>query len=207
MTDIRTTEISGLFERWLERYSPPAQIRENERAQQDEARALLGVLLRFAPSSGYADFIATALDRLEYQMKTRAWPSKGEIGAVCSNLRKEGRQVAVDMTGEAVDMTDAAVAARRMRAGAPVGEFALWGSLAVEIAARGLIDADIMRQYRSGAFFARKAASDEAAALAWEAERKAAHEAAKAVWRDREEPQSRDVSIRTRSGIPQGFVA
>lgn len=185
MTDMRTAEISGLFSRWLERYSPPQSIRDNERAQQDEAAALLGVILKFAPRSDYADFTARVLDQVEYQMKTRAWPTKGELGAVCSNLRKSADWARKDLSGEERDMSPAGIAARRMQAGEPVGECWLWGSGACEIAARGLVDRATMDRYRSGAFLARKAIYGEASALAWETARKADHEAAKAVWKAR----------------------
>lgn len=209
MTSLRNAEIAKHLNDWLfsGRYNPPRDFRGNERAEQAEAEALLGVLLKFAPQVDPSPFIKRVLDQLEYQMKVRVWPNKGELGAVCANIRKEAPPSDSAGSGREVDMTDAAVTARKMQAGLPVGEGALWGSLAVEIAARGLIDADTMRRYRSGAFLARKTAYGEASALAWEAERKAAHEAAKAVWRDRGERRQRDASIPAKSAIPQDFAA
>lgn len=209
MTSLRNAEIAKHLNDWLfsGRYNPPRDFRGNERAERAEAEALLGVLLKFAPQVDPGPFIKRVLDQLEYQMKVRVWPNKGELGAVCANIRKEAPLSNPAGAGPEVDMSDAAVAARKMQAGAPVGDGALWGIVAVELAARGLIDRDTMSRYRSSAFLARKSFYGEESALAWEAERKAAHEAAKAVWRDREEPQNRDVSIRTRSGIPQGFAA
>ena len=199
MTAIRTAEITGLLTRWLERYTPPAQIRENERAQQDEAQALLAVLLRFAPQTGYGDFVAKAFDQLEYQMKTRAWPTKGELGAVCSNLRKEAPR-ATDITGNA-DMTAEAITARRMQRGEPVGEGWLYGRAAVELIAAGLVDRETMTRYRSLAFFARKDLYGEAAAKAWEAEAIARHDAAKAVHKDRTPRQPGAVRVPDK-GVP-----
>lgn len=180
MTDMRTAEISGIFTRWLERYSPPAQIRDNSRAQQDEVTALLGVLLRFSPITGYADFVAKVIDRIEFQMKTRAWPTKGELGAVCSDVRKSAATGRTDMTGDA-DLSAEAITARRMQRGEPVGEGWLWGANACELIRRGLVDRQTMSAYRSGAFLSRKATYGEEEALRWEAEAKARHEAAKAV--------------------------
>lgn len=143
---VRNAEISGILIRWLERYSPPANIRENARAQQDEANALLSVLLRFAPQDGAGDWVARALDRLEYQMKTRAWPTKGELGSVCSILRKEGPRV-VDLT--APDQDDASRAARRIAAGEPVGDGWLWGIQAHELLGKGEVTEGQLNAYRS----------------------------------------------------------
>jgi hypothetical protein len=180
MSSLRKSEIAGIFSRWLERYSPPASIKDKPQAVQDETEALLAVLLKMAPQDGAAAFVARALDRLEYQMKTRAWPTKGELGAVCSNLRKDGPKG--NANGD-VDTRAVAVAARKMQASEPVGEGYLWGLCAVEMIAEGLIDEATMRRYRSGAFLSRKAQYGEAAALDWEAGAKARHEDAKAVWR------------------------
>lgn len=208
MTDLRTAEISGLFTRWLERYSPPAQIRDNERAQQDEALALIGVILRFAPRSGYGDFTAKALDQIEYQMKTRAWPTKGELGAVCSNLRKEVERGRTDLSGEERDMSPAAITARKMLAGVPVGEGWLYGTSACELIATRLIDEATMRRYRNGAYSARKATQGEAVAMRWREEREAAHEEAKAAYRSRDEDrQHRDVTVPDMTDKPGWGVA
>lgn len=208
MTAMRTAEITGLLTRWLERYSPPSQIRDNQRAQQDEAQALLAVLLRFAPQAGYAEFVARAFDQLEYQMKTRAWPTKGELGAVCSNLRKETVK-AVDLTG-GDDMSPASINARRMQRGEPVGEGWLYGTNACDLIATGLVDEATMTRYRSGAFLARKATYGEATALAGEAEAKARHDAARAVHRDRHSaPKPRDITMPDTAPPydPEGFAA
>lgn len=86
---IRTETIHRALARWLERYSPPMAIKDNMQAMQDETEALLRALLKFAPREGYDGWVAEALERCAYQMKTRAWPTVGELGAVCSNMRKE----------------------------------------------------------------------------------------------------------------------
>lgn len=187
MNDMRTTEIAGIFTRWLERYSPPAQIRDNSRAQQDEVTALLCVLLRFAPQNKYLDFIAKVIDQTEFQMKTRAWPTKGEIGAVCINVLKSNPQGRIDMTG-LVDMSNVAITARKMKRGDSVGEGWLYGINACELIRRGLVDRHTMDAYRTGAFLARRATSGEAEALKWEAEAKARHEAAMAAVMGENEP-------------------
>lgn len=180
MTAMRTAEISGIFTRWLERYSPPAHMRDNSRAQQDEVTALLGVLLRFAPQNGYSDFIAKVIDQTEFQMKTRAWPTKSEIGAVCSNVRKSNLQGRTEMTFS-TDMSEEAITARKMQRGESVGEGWLYGINACELIRRGMVDQNTMAAYRSGAFLDRRATYGEAKALKWEAEEKARHKAAEEV--------------------------
>ena len=183
MSTMRTAEIRGLLERWLERYSPPRSLDGNARAQQDEAQALLGVLSRFAPQVDYADFCGRAFLQMDYQMKTRAWPTTGEFGAVCSKLRKEAGKAGADQ-GEGVSLVPEVVTAELMRKGKPVGEGWLYGVNACAMIATGLVDQGTMRAYRSGAFFARKSLYGEAAALVWEAEAKARHESARAGFRD-----------------------
>lgn len=181
VTALHRAEISGILLRWLERYSPPAAMKDNPRAQQDEADSLLAVLLRFAPHDEAGPWVRRALDRLEYQMKTRAWPTKGEMAAICSDLRKQKPDA---ILADGLDMRPEAITARRMQKGEAVGESWLYGRLACELIASGLIDRDLMARYRSAAFMARKAEYGEAAALAWEAEAKQRHEDAKTVRRE-----------------------
>jgi hypothetical protein len=183
MSALRHAEINGIFTRWLERYSPPNSMRDNARAQQDEVEALLRVLLKFAPGSDAGQWVREVLDQLEYQMKTRAWPTKGELGAACSNLRK----VAARSATSEHDLHPVEINAARMNAGEAVGEDWLYGANAVALATSGLVSGDTMRRYRSGAYFARKAHLGEAKARSWEDAQLEIHEAAKAVWRARDE--------------------
>lgn len=187
--NFRTTEISQMLLRWLDRYSPPASMKDKPQAIQDEAEALLRVLLKFAPGSDYVGWVNGALDSLEYQMKTRAWPTKGEMGAVCANLRKDKT-----IAAEPVVFDTYAIMARKMQAGEAVGEGYLYGREACEIIKRRLVSEETMAAYRSSAFHARSHASGEAAALQWEAKAKHDHEMAKAMMRDAEASQRR-VSI------------
>jgi hypothetical protein len=182
--NFRTTEISQMLLRWLDRYSPPASMKDKPQAMQDEAEALLRVLLKFAPGSDYVGWVNGALDSLEYQMKTRAWPTKGEMGAVCANLRKD-KTIAADP----VVFDTYTIMAAKMKAGEPVGEGYLYGREACEIIKRRLVSEDTMKAYRSGAFMARRHASGEAAALQWETQAKHDHEMAKAMMRDAETQQ------------------
>lgn len=73
------------------------------------------------------------------------------------------------------------ITAARMAAGEPVGEGYLYGSDAMELGARRLVDAETIRKYRSAAYFARKNAYGIEAATAWEDAAKQRHEEARAV--------------------------
>lgn len=73
----------------------------------------------------------------------------------------------------------------RMAAGEHVGEGYLYGSDAVELIARGLVDEPTMRRYRSAAYFRRKDAYGHDAATAWEGAAKQRHDDARKVRRAR----------------------
>jgi hypothetical protein len=103
---VRTETIHGILSRWLDRYSPPQGMKDNPQAIQDEAEALLRVLLRFAPREAYDMWVRDALDRCAYTMKTRAWPTVGDLGAACSNLRKDRRTEAASAGGDDMGMID-----------------------------------------------------------------------------------------------------
>lgn len=184
MTDQRQDDIYGMFTRWLERYSPPLSMKDNERAQKDEVTALVSVIMKFAPPAGYAEFVASVLDQIEYQMKTRAWPTKGELGSVCSNLRKQQSASVQQDQGE--ERTEVEIIGAKMARGEPVGEGWVYGAGACALIAARMVDEPTMRKYRSGAFLARRQMYGEDAALQWEAERKAAHDAAREAHRQRD---------------------
>lgn len=70
-----------------------------------------------------------------------------------------------------------------MAEGEAVGEAYLYGSDAIELWARGLVDEETMRKYRSAAFFKRKDLYGHDAAIAWENDAKKRHDEAKAVFK------------------------
>lgn len=73
----------------------------------------------------------------------------------------------------------------RMAANEPVGEGYLYGSDAVELIARGLVDETTMRRYRSAAYFHRKDIYGHDAAVAWEEAAKQRHDEARKVRREK----------------------
>lgn len=178
MSSLRTAEVSQILSRWLDRYSPPLSMKDKPRAIQDEAEALLRVLLKFAPQDGYAGWINRALDQLEYQMKTRAWPTKGELGSVCSNMRKDAAELS---RGEAWVLDPAIIAANRIEAKSPIGDEWLYGKRALELVDRNLATEGQLKEYRSSLFFMMKDQWGEAKARAVEALFIQRHEDAKAA--------------------------
>lgn len=190
MTHDRTQQITGLFERWLERFTPPQGMRGNTDAMADEKMSLLRLLLKHAPPDDFGTFVADALMHCEHGMKTRAWPTVFELRSACRDILKQSLPVA----GSSAKPTDSAeLTAARMHRGEAVGEAWLYGILACEMIARGLIDQDTMRKYRSAAYFNRKDVYGEESARRWQAEAEDGHERAKLVWRDRNNRKKQNV--------------
>jgi len=180
--NIRQAEISKALAQWLESYSPPRSMAGNADAMQRESERLLSVLSKFAPNDGYNGWVHDVLEQCSYQMKTRAWPTVGELGAACSNARKarQGEHQSPTFVFDVYQLN-----ADRMKSGHAVGEGYLYGREAAEMIARRLIDVDTMTKYRSAAFFRRKDIHGESSAMAWEVEAKQRHEDAKQARKER----------------------
>ncbi len=193
---LRNAEIARQFQDWLQRYSPPQGIKSNPKAMQAEAEALLKVVLRFAPQDGYNGWVDDALTQCAYAMKTRAWPTVNELGAACSNRRKEGREAFTDNTQPKDDVERFAA---RIHAKQPVGDAWLYGRNAWEMMQRGLVtDADL-QPYRSALFFAMRDNWGQERAIAVEAELKRRHELA----RDTGPMKPRDIQMPSKRDVPE----
>lgn len=193
----RNEYISQFFNEWLDRFSPPRSIQNNPKAMQDDANSMLAIVMKYAPAQGYAEWLDRVLGDLTENMTTRSWPAPGELVKACK-ARFEQRD---RPKGEDWQLDECAVIGAKMKAGQPVGEGWLYGRSAVELIQRGLVDFETMTAYRSGAFFARKDAMGEEAALRWEAEAKERHEAAKLLAKDRERSR-RDIVLPNKRSVP-----
>ena len=182
---IRTETIANIFADFLRRYSPPMAIKGQADLEKAERDGLLRVLLKFAPASDYDVWVNRALDKLEYQMKTRAWPTKGELGAVCSNLRKETGSALAEAP-QPKDLIE--VAADKMNRGEAVGDGFLYGRQAVEMLRRGLVPGDTMQSFRSALYFSMKRVWGEETARCMEANLIARHKAAESMAKAGEMP-------------------
>lgn len=171
MTDERTAYVSEAFNRWLERYAPPRAMADNERAQQDEANALLRSVLAFAPPQGFRDWTGLALDALSEACQTRAWPTVAEVRKALKAIRYVPEGAVPAGTFDPVTIN-----ADRMKRGDPVSERFLWGRWARRMMDQGVSKAtldDYRRSLHAGVFASR--GEDEA--MKWADEAKARHRA------------------------------
>ena len=198
---LHESDISSRFSRFLDRKTMPQRIEGKTMAQDDEMRALIGRIVSNAPRG--AEALATWWPYFEAALSDLCgnfWPAEKQIKPAAQKAAETMPRKAMAQDDE---MPPVAIVARKMQAGAEVGDGWLWGIGAVELAARKLIDEGTMRRYRSGAFLARRDAYGEAAALRWEAEKKAEHEAAKEVWRHRKaDRQQRDTAVPDLRDVP-----
>lgn len=185
----RSDYLSDVFNDWLDRYPVPRHFGDKPEAAQKEADALLSIIARHAPLTDYADWLDGVLRKLTEGMTARTWPTGGQVAKAC----KEEARLSVSKPqseGEEWTPDPAGINAKKMQRGEAVAECWLYGIMACEMIARGLIDRDTMTRYRSAAFFARKELYSEEKARQWEEEALMAHERGKEAWRNRNEPTS-----------------
>jgi hypothetical protein len=186
---IRESDIAERVAEWMDRFAVPSHLSDKPQAAQKEAEAILRIVLKYAPRHDYVPFLNRVFDQIDYQKKSRVWPTPHELGAVCANVTKDMPKNGQTASSVNVDFSSEAVMGRRMERGEAVGEDWLYGRLAVELIVNGLVTEPVMRSYRSSAFLARKEIYGEEAALQWETEAKARHEIAKQLHRERNEPR------------------
>lgn len=186
--NLHEADLKASLVRFLGRKQMPRRFEGKAGPMDDEIAALAGVLARNAPRG--ADRLAAWWPHFESRLGEicgSMWPTEKEIKDAAKQASQEAPTQG-SASGDDLDLSPVAVTARRMQRNDPVGDEWLWGRRAVELATSGLIDRETVQRYRSGAFLARKALYGEEAALAWETEAKDRHEAAKAVWRGRNDP-------------------
>ena len=201
---LHVVDVKRRLVRFLQRKETPAWLRA-EQAQADEIEALVAAVVRRAPRDPQA--LADWWARMEAELDERCghrWPGARDIAAVAVECGASEAPRRVQSAHESDGIDPAEVAARRMRAGEPVGEGWLYGVGACEIVARGLVDGETMQHYRTGAYRSRRALLGEDAALRWVQSAEAEHERAADVWRARNDLTLRrdaaDVSLVTRMG-------
>ncbi len=179
----RESFLDEKLEAYLGRKAAPRNL--PPRAQTETMAALERCLGRYAPKEGYEDWWPRFEDRLEEDSKTWAWPTVGEIKAAAIAITEPGQR----RVSQADDLQPLKVAARRMENGEPVGDGHLYGRMAVDLIAAGLVDETTMKRYRSGLFGQLKATYGETQALDMEAKLKARHEAARQSHSQQSEPR------------------
>jgi hypothetical protein len=180
--NLHSADIASRLSRYLNRRQAPRRLEGKPQAETDEIRALSAAVQRHAPRS--ADHLAAWWPAFEASLGEIStgglWPTEREI----KDAAASSRQALPKSAGATAETDHYQIAAARMEAGQPVGEGWLYGREACELIRRGLVTREVMTAYRSGAFLARRKMYGEPAALAWEAEAKERHEAAKAVTLD-----------------------
>lgn len=170
----REEQITEEFSDWLDRYTAPRSLQENEKARHAEMRALVKAILRFAPKVDYLSWLERVTSQLDYQQKTRSWPTVSEVGAVASNINKANPS----HQGSEWTLDPLKIAAKRINGGEAVGDEWLYGRRAVELLASGEVHMDTLRPYRSSLYFRAKKLYGEEQARAMEADWIARHESA-----------------------------
>lgn len=192
--DARRTALSEAFNAFLARYSPPRHMQASPETMQAEADALFRVVMKFAPSTDYENWLDAVLEQLAYQMKTRAWPTVHEVGSSARNISRSRSEASPKHTEVTLNKFD--IMAGKVREGLPVGDGYLYGKMAVEMVEGGYILETELTRHRSALFFGMRDAWGEERALEKEAELKRRHETAKAAY-------SEDGGTRQRPDIPR----
>jgi hypothetical protein len=145
----RTDELTAAVLRWLDRYSPPGRVAASPQLVEAERTALLRAVLSRAPAQTdeCREWVGALLDAAERAMRTRAWPSVGDIHRAADSLPRRGGAALADRP-----RTDDELAAARIAAGEPVGETWVFGARASNLVAAGLVTDAQLEPYRDGAW-------------------------------------------------------
>lgn len=137
---------------YLDRKTVPPSLADKPESQVAEVRALMRVILSYAPALGYEGWWETVERHLGRNAKTRSWPIESEIDTACAANRPV--RVVVDNTRRPAVSVEADRSARinaqRIRDGQVVGVGALWGRSAHEMIALGLVSEHDLEPYREG---------------------------------------------------------
>lgn len=90
--------IAATWAAWLDRYSPPANLKANDTARQSEIDAHVAILARYTPGDRQSEWVARVTGALDRSMQTRAWPTIREIEAACMAIRREDAEAAPPST-------------------------------------------------------------------------------------------------------------
>ena len=139
-------EITSRLRAFLKRRTIPTAIKTGENAIEDQIKAFVRVIARYAPQDPAAmdKFWGDFESDLGQRNTTWSWPSEGEVGAAAKAASPVVRQVG-GQQGDGIDPV--AINLGRIQSGAPIGEDWLWGSNALRLIAAGA-DPAIMRNRR-----------------------------------------------------------
>lgn len=162
---------------YLERRTMPRGLADKPKAQEAELGALIHCLTRYAPRNEYGEWWGKVVSQLAENSETRAWPTEGEIKKAAMGVR--GKQTKHVAEGDEIDPL--VILSGRMERGEHVGDGCLYGRVAVDMLARGLVTQNTLRKYRSGLYFRLKKVYGEEKAREMEAELIQRHDDAEAL--------------------------
>ena len=180
--NLHNADVANRFRRYLDRRQLPRRLEGKANAEADEIRAITDAVMRYAPrgADALAQWWPVFEARLGEIVSGGLWPTEKEIRDAAAAARPQLPKA----SGDEWALDTYTIMGRRMAAGEPVGEGYLYGREACELIKRKLVDQETMERYRKGAFMNRRAVYGHEKAVAWEAEAKARHEAAKGAFRD-----------------------
>lgn len=169
---------------FLDRRAVPASLRGKPEAQAGEVAALMKIIKANAPKTGYQGWFEAFESELGRTCTTRAWPNEAEVNSAARAAARMSREGAGAENVKSWVLDPVKINADRMNRGDFVGEEWCYGPLAVQLEDSGRVTPEVMRAYRSGAYWnrvtwRRNGESDRRAADEWERREKEAHRQAR----------------------------
>lgn len=177
MSNSSKSILAEKFNGFLDRYTPPRHMLENEVAQQEEVNLLFKAFVCLAPSEGCDQWADRVLERLGMSLRTRAWPNAYEVRKA-AEAETAAKAVSRRNSVEDQELVALRRTAARMEQGEPVGEGWIYGVRAHELLRAGLVTEETLSGYRDDWFKGLKRMWGEEKALQLEAAAKARHERA-----------------------------
>ena len=175
----RSDALTDEFTEWLDRYSPRRALQSNESALAAEITALMRVILSMAPDKDYLEWLEKVTSGLDRQMKTSAWPTVSEVGAVCSNINKHNALNSGKSNEFKLDPIK--INADRMNRDESIGDGWLYGRNCIELMKSGRVTQETLRRYRSALYFSAKDVGGEDYARKMEVNWVARHDEAESL--------------------------
>lgn len=174
----------------LRRYRAPEHLSDD--AMRDEVNLLVEDINGLIPNETTDADLRLLFPEINAAIRRRhgaqGWPpAKIFIAATEDAVAEAAKKKAANAPARSSSLDPYEITSARMRAGDTVPEAYLWGTQAVELIARGLVDQTTMEGYRLGAFTARKKQHGEEHAVRWEDEAKDRHIAAKEAYHQRKD--------------------
>lgn len=177
--DDRMAVIEEAVMRFQARYTPPRAMSKD--AQEDTFAAVCASINRKLPSrvteEGLRDRLSRIFEYVSDRHETNAWPLQAEYIKAVNAAASGGSTPA----GTEWQVDPVAHAARRIRAGDPVGQEWLFGRGLMELSMQQGITEDDVKPYRDSLFYADRALVGEAAAQRRQADR-VARNASEPYW-------------------------